>query len=739
VSTRDVLSCARRAAFVAASVFLVSASPAFAQEEAQPDLIKAAVSALTGAEGQEDPQVPPEGVKMGGSGVFEELHIRDADIRRALEMLNVQARRNIITTKEVTGNVTADLYRVTFREALDALLRANGYVYEERGNFLYVMTAEQHARMVESQRKLSFRVFQLSYISATDARALIAPMLSEEGMVAMTPAAATGVTSSSTDSGGNSYATSDVLVVRDYEDNLRRIEQAVRELDSKPEQVLIEATLLRASIDEDNALGVDFNVLSGVDFNTLSATTAGLTSVNTANSVPVMRSNGAGAVNHQAVTFRTDFNASVPAGGLSVGFVSQNVGFFVRALESITDVTVMANPKLLVVNKQRGEVFVGREDGYLTTTFTETTASQTVEMLQTGTRMVVRPFIGRDDYVRLEIHPEDSSGVVAVVGQNALPSKATTEVTSNVLVRDGHTIVIGGLFREETSATRSQLPLLGNIPYVGALWRSTSDSNGREEVIVLITPRIIRQEADEALCEQVKDTVERFRIGQRKGLRWWGRSRLAQSCIRKARTALSEGNRERALWHVDTALSMLPQMEEAVRLRGQLTGKAYWSEEGRYSTARYLIQKMVMNELGKPVDSVIPPAKPRDGAELDEDVRRAFNITGLNEVPLPPAAHEAMVPAVVEEEASPTEEPVDEELLEQDPAVEEPVELPASDDEQGEGDEPEPVPSDPGASVSGEESPEGAQDVDVLDGSVAEPIADSSEVVDEGDDPDAQP
>jgi type II secretory pathway component GspD/PulD (secretin) len=213
----------------------------------------------------------------------------------------------------------------------------------------------------------------------------------------------------------------------------------------------------------------------------------------------------------------------VPAGGLTIGFMSNNVGFFVRALESITDVTVMANPKLLVLNKQRGEVFVGSEDGYLTTTFTETTATQTVEMLKTGTRLVVRPFIGRDDYVRLEVHPEDSSGFVAVVGQSALPSKRTTEATSNVLVRDGHTIIIGGLFREETGIGRSQTPLIGNVPYLGALFRSTGDSTKREEVIILITPRIITKEADDAVSEQHKDEVERFRIGQRKGLRWWGR------------------------------------------------------------------------------------------------------------------------------------------------------------------------------------------------------------------------
>src|SRR5690606_22423310 len=111
---------------------------------------------------------------------------------------------------------------------------------------------------------------------------------------------------------------------------------------------------------------------------------------------------------------------------------------------------------------------VGREDGYLTTTTTDTTTVQTVQFLRTGTRLVFRPYIGDDGYIRLEVHPEDSDGQVVA----GLPSKTTTEVTTNVLVKDGHTVVIGGLFRESDSRTRSQVPGLGELPIVGALFRN---------------------------------------------------------------------------------------------------------------------------------------------------------------------------------------------------------------------------------------------------------------------------
>lgn len=580
----------------------------------------------------------PTDAKQPRPGHFDELHIRKLEIRSALEMLNSQVKKNIITTKEATGTVTADLYDVSFDEALKAITEANGLAFVKEGNLIIVMTAEQKVTRTKIEQKQVTKVFRLSYTNAADMRVLITPFMSEIGTVAITPAALGGIATSQTDAGGNNLATSDVLIIRDYEDNIRRISEEITDLDSRPDQVLIEAVLLRARLGEDNALGVDFNALSGIDFRGLGATTNGLQSATVAAATPAI-------ADQRAMTFRTDFNAAVPTGGLTFGFMSDNVGVFVRALEGITDVNVMANPKLLVVNKMRGEVMVGNKDGYLTTTFTETTASQTVEFLETGTRLVVRPFIGRDDHIRLEIHPEDSSGTVALVGTSALPSQTTTEVTSNVIVRDGHTIVIGGLFREDATATRSQTPIVGNLPYVGALWRNTLDAVNREEVIILVTPRIIRQGADEAISEQLRDDVERFRLGMRKGIRWWGRGRLANAQVRCARAAMAKGDRKKALWHVDAALSLLPTLVEAVELKERLTNRAYWADAVQESKVRFIIQNMIMNDLGKPVTRVIPSRKPLNGEGLDDDVKKALNIQAPVQDPLeladPPVVEDA--------------------------------------------------------------------------------------------------
>ena len=558
------------------------------------------------------------------------VNFQGIDLRLALRLLSLQGKKNIIATKEVSGTVTAVLYDVTFKEALNAVLQSSGFVSVEEGNFVYVYTPKQMAEILKAQRKMLVRTFKLAYITATDAKTLIIPAMSSEGTVATTPASDIGIDTSKTEAGGNSLATIDVLIVKDYEEELDDIAAILKEVDVRPEQVLIEATILRATLTEENSLGVDFNALAGIDFETLNSTSAGLTSITpgtlASNELPL----------DAAATFRTDFTSAIGAGGLTIGFVGNELSFFIRALEGVTDVTVLANPKLLVINKQRGEVMIGNRDGYLTTTVTETVATQTVEFLETGTRLVVRPFIGRDGYIRMELHPEDSSGSVAQVGNNVLPSETTTEVTSNVLVRDGHTIVIGGLFRERTSNARSQVPFFGNLPIIGEFMRQTTDMTSREEVIILVTPRIIQNAADEATSEQIKQDVERFRIGQREGLRWWGRSRLAQTHMRWAKNDIRNGRRWLALWNVDLALALEPRMDEAIHLRERISDKAYWANQSRHSATKYIIQRMIMQEMGKPVDSVIMPDRPRDGGKLDEETKRAFNIRSRPEVQLPP-------------------------------------------------------------------------------------------------------
>ena len=318
--------------------------------------------------------------------------------------------------------------------------------------------------------------------------------------------------------------------------------------------------------------------------------------------------------------------------GMTVGILGNRIAMFITALESVTDTTVLANPKLLVLNKQKGEVLIVERQGYRTETTTETGVSEEIEFLETGTKLLVRPFVCKDGYVRMEIHPEESEGII---DDDNLPFETTTEVTSNVLVKDGHTIVIGGLFREETQNARNQVPVLGNIPYLGTLFRHTNDAIQRREIIILITPHIVQQHAAEAISEQLKDDIERFRIGQRKGVQWWARDRLVQTSMRWAKQALAKGQKGFAMWHLDMVLSMNPKLDEAVHLKERLNGRANWADEPRISSAKYIIQRMMMHEMGKSVESVIPPQKPRSNDKVDPRVKKAFGMEKRYEDPLP--------------------------------------------------------------------------------------------------------
>ena len=558
---------------------------------------KAPATKPAGKNGGETGSISSDGTFTG--------YYQDTDLRVVLRQLSMLFRTNIVASKDVSGRVTVTLYDVTFDEALDSVLRSSGLGYVKKGKFIYIHTLEELAAIEKAAKKTEVRTFELDYITAADAQTLIKPAMSPEGTIAVTPVPATGIAASATEAGDNSHATSGMLVVSDYPENLKRIGEIVAEIDVRPQQVLIEATILSARLTERNNLGVNFNIMSNTDFTTEGSPEGGLTTVadGTLRNMP-----GRNAANIQSV--RTDF--SPVTGGITFGFLTDNISIFLRALEQVTDVTVLANPKLLVVNKQRGEVIVGSKDGYVTTVVSDGVATQSIEFLESGTRLVVRPYIAREGYIRMMIHPEDSDGDVEVSENFTIPRETTTEVTSNVLVRDGRTIVIGGLFRESTTNGRSQVPIVGSIPYLGTLFGSTQDITERREVMVLMTPHIVKQEQFEAVSRNIKDDLERFRVGARKGMQWWAADRLARSHLNCARKHLAAGRLNKARWNLDMALCRRPKLAEAVEMRENLTDKAYWAEEARQSTIRNVIDRILMFEVGQDFRQAVPPGKRRD-------------------------------------------------------------------------------------------------------------------------------
>jgi len=170
----------------------------------------------------------------------------------------------------------------------------------------------------------------------------------------------------------------------------------------------------------------------------------------------------------------------------------------------------------------------------------------------------------------MDIHPKDSSGSLNI---DKVPDEDSTELSSNIIVKDGETIVIGGLFRDVVTTTRSQIPLLGDLPIIGALFRKNVDSVVRQEVIVLLTPHIIEEPSQTEGIARAED-ISRKRAGAKDSLQWLSRAKLAEDNYERAVEYYLSGHGSMALHQLNTALELRPTYLEAIRLKEKIVAEA---------------------------------------------------------------------------------------------------------------------------------------------------------------------
>ena len=495
-----------------------------------------------------------------------DLVVNETEVTQVLEMLAIQSRRNIIASNSVAGVVSANLYDVTFNEALESILRVNGYGYVEEGNFVYVYTIDELETIEKARRKTQSRIFELQYLSAADADEFVKPLLSSDGKAAFRGTVEAGFQPSMDDGGGDSYAWSSKLVINDYPDNLEAIGVLLKELDTAPMQVVVEATVVQTKVDEDNEFGVDFTALSNINIGSI--TGGPLAAANN------LISGSFGTTNATAVTSGVGQTNTAVSGGLKAGVIKDHVGAFLRVLDQVVDTTVLARPRVTCLNRQRAEVLIGTRVGYLSTKQTETSTTQSVEFLDTGIQLVFRPFISPDGMIRLELRPSVSSAILRTDGGQSVPDEVTQQLMTNVRCRDGETIILGGLFRESTVITRNQVPILGDIPLIGGVFRGQDDQVDKEEIIFLLTPSII---PDERLWESGKDSltiVESVRIGARSGLLPFSRDQITANYNRDALNAYRRGDLDRALYWTNLSLRTSKMQPEMLRLRENISDES---------------------------------------------------------------------------------------------------------------------------------------------------------------------
>jgi type IV pilus assembly protein PilQ len=459
---------------------------------------------------------------------------KDTSIRDALTVLSERFNVNIVPSTVVTGQIGFTKLRdVTFEQAMEDVLGSE-FMYEQVGPTIRVYSQAEYDAMRLDVRRMVHKVFTLYYISAEEAQRMIEPILSTGGVIqSSSPAEREGATVDSSIAavtGGDTMADNDRLIVRDYPEAIADVEILLSELDVRPKQVLVEATIMSARLTEDTEFGIDWENLGDVAVNAVQS------------------------------------GFARPGTGMNVGISSDHFEAFIRALEEITDTTLLANPKILAVNKQLGQVYIGKKIGYRDSSgvgLSGEVVEGEVKFLETGTKLSFRPYIGNDGYVRMDIFPKDSTGNLNSEG---VPDETSTELATNIIIKDGQTVVIGGLFRDQITRTRNQVPLLGNLPILGGLFRGHKDTTTREEMVILLTVHIIGA-SDQIDDPEAVDEVARKHQAAKDAMQPLSRIKQAEQLYERACQDYVEGDLGEAMRQVVGALQIRPNYPEAVRLK----------------------------------------------------------------------------------------------------------------------------------------------------------------------------
>jgi type IV pilus assembly protein PilQ len=550
-----------------------------------PFILAAAVAA--NAHAQQDAAGQPARAPADARSDTVTLNVQQQPLGQVLEMISVQQHVNIVAGVDTTVPVTANFYDASLEQSLDWVLAPLGFAWTFDGKVYEVMPATDYDLI---QRPLVHHTFRPNYVSVAELEKFLTQFLSPQGRIVASEAPATGGVASTTGASGSSGGATagitsglasvmpETLIVIDQQSAIDKMVEMVRELDERPRQVLVEATILEIKLDETNRFGVDLSILGDSQFEdfeslfqpgqvyspTADFVESGYGPGSTAAGAPFLTPEGTTSFNQSGFTEGGD--------GMRFGWVGSNVAIFLEALQTVADTNVLANTKVLALNKQRGEIIIGGRLGYFGgTTVSDGISQQTVEFLEVGTQLRFRPFIGNDGFVRLEIHPQRSSGIVDPT--TGLPTEQTSEVTTNIMIRDGETVAIGGLIETRDVNTTSRVPILGYLPGIGWLFSTEETEIERNEIVVLLTPHILEDGATygdtDSLVEDSKADTRQMR--QNAGP--VARVEQAFRTLEDARAALERGDLDEARLLCDRSLLLDPLADGALELSREIDAR----------------------------------------------------------------------------------------------------------------------------------------------------------------------
>lgn len=498
-----------------------AAQAAQAPDEAQKSQARPAV--MLQAEPQ-DTALPTESIEQK----FERkvtLDLRDMDIIDVFKFLSLKGEFNIVVSKGVIGRVTLVLKRVKIADALDIISLANGLGYKIVSDIVYIMPEAEYFQTYGKyfRDKTRVKIFYLKYVRPSYAMEALKNVKSEIGKLVVDEDTGSVVMIDTEENikemekvlekidhrlqtkvfslnsakaetvkeklrerldvkaVGSIQADerSNKVIITALPERFSEIEPLIEALDQRHKEVLIKVKILKIILNPKFDFGIDWEkAFSNSRYSTLR-------SLDFRGAFPI------------ASSISTSGSLGT-VGKMAIGNVSADqFSIEIKALKQVSDTKVLANPQILVVNNEEAKIHIGDKLAYVTTTTTGTGADQTtneeIHFIDTGILLNVKPVISEDGFISMTIKPEISSqsGTLTTPKGATVPLINTTLIESKVMVKDGVTIVIGGLHKDEGSKSHKGLPGLSEVPFIGGVFRNVSDQITKTEIVIFLTPTII--------------------------------------------------------------------------------------------------------------------------------------------------------------------------------------------------------------------------------------------------------
>jgi type II secretory pathway component GspD/PulD (secretin) len=484
------------------------------------------------------------------------LDLRNIDIVDALKFLATKAGLNIIASKAVSGRVTLMVENAPIQDVFDVMLRSNNLAFDTQGEIYNVMTQEEYRALYGKNYSdvRQVKVFYLKYVIPEQAFSLLDMLKSDVGRVLVDPESGNVLVM---DSPAKIETMENVLKefeekntvrifklnyakAKDVEDALKiqldskkvglikaddksnqvmvqtlpeRMEQIaglVSQLDQKTKEIIVDVNIINVKLSDDLSQGIQweglFNMGSKYGLGYLGSYP--FSSVQAANDAWRSRQATYEAVgNVGSYPFSgtsTSYSASRPRVAteeMHLGIVGRNdFDTVLKYLQTLGKTKIISNPKLAVVNNQEAKIHVGQKEAYVTTTTTTgqttNTVSEQVTFVDVGVMISVVPNINDDGFISLKIKAEINSVIDTLITptKNQIPIIDTSLAETTVMVKDGSTVIIGGLRKEQEVESTTQTPFFGSIPFLGNLFKVKSKQKDRTELLLILTPRIITGE-----------------------------------------------------------------------------------------------------------------------------------------------------------------------------------------------------------------------------------------------------